>query len=263
MTADACIKVERSGALARVEVHQPARRNALRLAMWQQLGEVMTELATDDAVRVAVLTGAGDRAFCAGADISEFETVRSTPEQLAHYDRVSHGATAAMARFPKPLIGRIQGFCVGGGMELAMLCDIRVCNRSARFGVTPARLGIGYTLKDTQLLVDTLGAVAVREILFTGRLFDAGEALAMGMVNRVAGDDELDDLVKEYCDQIAANAPLSIQAAKQIVREATRDRADQDVALCDELIARCFDSADYIEGRRAFAEKRPPRFTGR
>ena len=263
MSAEACVKTECDGAIAKVVLHQPSRRNAMCFSMWRELGEALSALADDDAVRVVIMTGAGDQAFCAGADISEFDTMRSTPEQIAKYDAVSHHAVDLLEAFPKPLIGRIQGFCVGGGMELAMLCDIRVCSEDARFAVTPARLGLGYNLSETRLLVERLGSQAVREILFTARLFNADEALRLGMVNQVTGAQGLDQAVDVYAQQIAANAPITVRASKAIIREAQKPRSESDEALCRQLIDMCFASEDYIEGRRAFAEKRKPRFQGR
>jgi enoyl-CoA hydratase/carnithine racemase len=263
MPSNASIDTTVSDHVARITLNQPARRNAMRLAMWEQLGETLESLAANDDVRVLVVSGAGDQAFCAGADISEFDQVRANPEQALVYDETTRKACDALGHFPKPTIARIVGSCIGGGFELALLCDIRVCASDARFAVTAARLGLGYNLHDTELLVDRLGAPSAREILFTARTFDPGEALRLGVVNRVAQGDELDEIVGGYVRDIADNAPITVQASKAIIAEAARPLADRDVQLCQEWVDRCYASSDFLEGRRAFAEKRPPVFTGR
>ena len=263
MTPHACIETERDGHVARVVLNQPARRNAMRYTMWRELGQTMEALAADDGVRVAVLTGAGEQAFCAGADISEFDEWRTTPARSSEYNAAAHRACTALERFPKPVVASIHGSCVGGGFELALLCDIRVAASDARFAVTPAKLGLGYDLDDTRLLVSRLGAPATREILFTGRMFTAEEALRLGVVSRVVAPSDLDAAVSGYVETIVANAPLSVRASKAIIAEAEKAPAERDEALCTELVAQCYASEDYAEGRRAFAEKRPPVFKGR
>jgi enoyl-CoA hydratase/carnithine racemase len=263
MSQEACIDVTRSGHVARIELRQPARRNAMRYSMWCELAQTMDTLAGDETVRVVVVTGAGQSAFCAGADISEFGEWRTTPDKSALYDQATHRACAALGGFPKPTIARVHGYCIGGGFELALLCDIRVCADDARFAVTPARLGLGYDLDDTRLLVSRLGATATRELLFTGRLFEPDEALRLGIVNRVVASDALDQAVGAYTREIAANAPLTIRAAKAIIAEAEKVRSERDEALCRRLVDACYASEDYAEGRRAFAEKRRPVFKGR
>jgi len=230
--------------------------------MWEQLAQVMTELAQDAQVRVVVVTGAGDKAFCAGADISEFSELRTEPSKARAYDATTHRACSALRHFPKPTIGRIRGSCIGGGMELALLCDIRLAALDSRFGVTPAKLGLGYSLEDTQLLVDRLGAPATREILFTGRIFAPEEALRLGIVNRVVAVDELDALVSQYTQDIANNAPLTLKASKAIVEQASKPRNEQDTKLCATLVAKCYASEDFAEGQAAFAQKRKPSFRG-
>lgn len=260
--AHACIKTTNNDAVATITLHQPARRNAMRLSMWAALTATLTELRNDDGVRVVVVKGAGEQAFCAGADISEFKTLRTEPAQAQHYDHITHQACCALGEFPKPTIGLIRGSCIGGGMELALLCDIRLCDETARFAVTPAKLGLGYNLDDTQLLVDRLGAPAAREILFTGRTFMPDEALRLGIVNRIVPAADLQATVSGYASDIAANAPLTVRASKAIIAEANKVPSERDVATCNDWVAQCYASDDFVEGQRAFADKRKPRFKG-
>ena len=257
------ILVERDGHVARVTINRPARRNAMSFAAWQSLAASFDNLAADPDVRVIVLTGAGDRAFCAGNDISEFAQMRSTPEQVEAYDRGISHAHEVIGGIDKPLVARVRGFAVGGGFELMQLCDLQIASDGARFAMTPARLGIGYRLDDVQLLVDRIGPRAAREMLFTGRLFDAAEAVRLGLVTRVVPDKDLDAAVDACAAEIAANAPLSIRAIKVAIGEAVKSPADRDRARCDALAAACNRSEDYREGQRAFAERRPPEFRGR
>lgn len=257
------ILVEREGYAARVIINRPERRNAVSFAAWQSLAASFENLAADPEVRIIVLTGAGDRAFCAGNDITEFAEKRSTPEQVEAYDAVVAHAYEAIRGLEKPLLARVRGSAIGGGFELMQLCDLRIAGAGARFAMTPARLGLGYTLDDVQLLVDRIGAAAAREMLFTGRMFDAAEAERMGFVNRVVPDAELDRAVEDCAAEIAANAPLSIRAIKAAIGEAIKPPADRDRARCDELAAACNRSEDYREGQRAFAERRRPEFRGR
>ena len=257
------ILVERDGHVARVIINRPERRNAISQAAWQSLAASFDNLAVDPGVRVVVLTGAGDRAFCAGNDISEFAEKRSTPAQVEAYDAVVTHAYEVIRGIGKPLVARVQGFAVGGGFELMQLCDLQIASAGARFAMTPARLGIGYTLHDVQLLVDRIGPRAAREMLFTGRLFDAAEAQRMGFVTRVVPDEELDAAVDACAAEVAANAPLSIRAIKVAIGEALKPPADRDRARCEALAAACNRSEDYREGQRAFAERRSPEFRGR
>ena len=256
------ILVERDEYVARVTINRPNRRNALSFAAWQSLATAFDNLAADPDVRVVVLTGAGERAFCAGNDISEFAEKRSTPEQVEAYDQVISHAYEVIGGIDKPLIARVRGFAVGGGFELMQLCDIQIASAGARFAMTPARLGLGYKLDDVQLLVDRIGPRAAREMLFTGRLFDAAEAEHMGFVTRVVPDEDLDATVDSCAAEIAANAPLSVRAIKVAIGEALKPSADRDRARCDALAAACNESEDYREGQSAFAEKRAPEFRG-
>jgi len=245
-----------------LEIHNPARRNAMTFSMWSELGETLSRLAKDDATRVLIVKGAGDKAFCAGNDISEFEHWRTDPERAATYSATTQSATMALREFPKPVISAITGFCIGGGLELALLGDIRVCSADSMFAVTPARLGLGYSLTDTQLLVQRIGGAATREMLFTASLYNATHALRLGLVSQIHESTDFPDAVSSLAAQIARNAPLSVRASKAIVAEAEKPEALRDVERCDALVRECAASNDFTEGRNAFAAKRKPEFTG-
>lgn len=249
--------------LVHVKLHNPSRRNAVSHAMWQALRQHFDELASDDDVRAVVLSGSGTAAFSAGADISEFGHWRSTEALRQQYQQTTQAGALSLARFPKPIIGAIAGFCIGAGFEIAAQCDIRLCSTDARFAVTPAKLGLGYGLEDTQLLVDRFGAGTAREMLFTGRMYDASDALRLGIVSRALAPESLDEAVASIASDIVTNAPLTVQASKAIVNEAQKPSAQQDVALCQRLVQRCYESDDFAEGQAAFKEKRKPRFKGR
>ena len=242
--------------------NNPDRRNAVSLAMWQAIPAILADFDADPAVRVIVLTGAGSKAFAAGADISEFAQVRNSPENVAHYNEQVNLANKAIEATKKPTIAMVQGVCVGGGVRIALNCDIRICAEDARFSVPAAKLGLGYGHIGLKQLVDLVGPSFAKEIFYTARLFSATEALAMGLINRTVPTAELETYVHGYCQTIAKNAPLTIQSVKQIVGQII-DEAPLDKAYCDQLVQACFDSEDYIEGRRAFMEKRPPNFKGK
>ena len=242
--------------------NNPARRNAVSLAMWQAIPVVLAEFARDDEVRVIVLAGKGNKAFIAGADISEFEEVRSTPEKVAYYNEQTSLAGKALVAVRKPTIAMIQGVCVGGGVGIALDCDLRIAADDARFAVPAAKLGLGYGHGGLKQLVDLVGPANAKEIFFTARLFSAAEAFNMGLVNRVVPASAIESYVTDYCQTIAGNAPLTVQSVKEIVSQIVAE-APLDAAYCDQLVQACFESEDYIEGRRAFMEKRKPAFRGR
>lgn len=255
--------VDHDGAIGRLTINQPERRNAFSFVMWQALPELLAGLNADEAIRVVVLRGAGGQAFSAGNDISEFGERRATKEGVAEYDAATRRAYEALAGLPKPVIAAIEGYCIGGGLEVALLCDMQIAADNARFAVTPARLGLGYKYEDVALLVRSIGVKHTKEILLTGRQFSADEALKMGLVNYVVPAAALEGFVDETAHGIAENAPLSLKAAKLIIAEAAKGPGQANLALCQRLVDACHASADYQEGQRAFAEKRKPRFTGR
>jgi enoyl-CoA hydratase len=252
---------DKAGAVGTIVFDNPERRNAVSLDMWRGAEATLTRFAADPEVRVVVLTGAGDKAFVSGADISRFESERASEEAIAEYNRVTERTYTALYDFPKPTIARIRGACVGGGANLAACCDLRIAGEGARFGIPAARLGIGYGYCNVARLASVIGTANTMEMLYTARGFDATEALRMGLVNRVVPEDRLDATVEEYAAQIAANAPLTVALVKAVVVEMRRDPGGRDLERLSRMIDACATSRDYVEGRRAFMEKRKPRFT--
>ena len=246
-----------------LKLNQPEKLNAISYEMWVAIAEVMASFGDDDDVRVVVMSGEGARAFSAGADISEFSKNRSTAAQVERYEAASRAAYDAITHFPKPVIARIEGYCVGGGLAVALCADLRIASEDSRFGIPAAKLGLGYSHKGLRPLVDLVGPTYVKEILFTAKRFAAPEAQRMGLVNQVVQRSEIDAFVEDYAETIAANAPLTVMACKTVVAELLKDPEERDTALCDRVVDACFASEDYKEGRAAFMEKRAPRFTGR
>lgn len=240
----------------------PARLNAMSQEMWRESAEALGRHAQDPALRALVMRGAGDRAFISGADVSQFDTQRDSAEASARYSEVSDRARAAMSGFPKPLIAMIRGYCFGAGVDVALRADVRIAADDAVFCIPAAKLGLAYGFDSVRLLVSVVGPAVAKDMLFSGRRLDAAESLRVGLVNQVVPADELETYVTRYAAGVAANAPLSIQAAKLSVNEVLRDPHDRDVEAVAEAIATCFDSRDYAEGRKAFKEKRKPVFTG-
>jgi enoyl-CoA hydratase len=250
------------GAVGMIVFDNPERRNAVSLEMWRAVEAALAGFAADPAVRVVVLAGAGDKAFVSGADISKFESERASDEAVAEYNRVTERTYTTLHDFPKPTIAKIRGACVGGGVNLAVCCDLRLAGDGARFAIPAARLGIGYGYGNVARLAGVIGAANAMAMLYTGRSFDAGDALGMGLVNRVLAEDRLDDAVDEYTTQIAENAPLTVALVKAVVVELRKDPAERDLAKLGRMVDACAASRDYVEGRRAFMEKRKPSFTG-
>jgi enoyl-CoA hydratase/carnithine racemase len=231
--------------------------------MWQAAIELLDDLARDDSVRVIVVRGAGGKAFVSGADISRFGDERAEAEAVQRYNDTSERAYLALFESPKPTIAMIEGYCIGGGAGLAVCCDLRICTEDAKFAIPAAKLGLGYGLSRLRRLIDIVGPAFAKEIFFTARQFTAQEAAAMGLVNRVVARDQIETCVQDYAARIAENAPLTVKAIKRITAEAMKDPGKRDEALCDRLVAECFASEDYAEGRKAFMEKRKPAFKGR
>jgi len=253
----------KDGRVGYVIFNNPERHNAVSLDMWAATRNILDRFVNDEEVRVVVLTGAGGKAFVSGADVSKFESERGTLDATRHYGATVEEAYAAVQQFPKPTIAMIRGYCIGGGVGLAVCCDLRICSDNSRFAVPAAKLGLGYGYAGLRRLIDVVGPAFAREIFFTARQFDAEEARHMGLINRVVPEAELETYVKNYAETIAANAPLTVKAVKYIVGEAMKDESERNLARCAELVEECFASNDFIEGRRAFMEKRKPAFTGR
>jgi len=251
------------GAVGWIIFNNPARRNAMSQDMWEAVPLAFDRFEADPSVRVIVLTGAGDKAFVAGADISQFNELRSSPETVAKYDGISDEASRRIAKSPKPTIAMIHGYCIGGGVGIAVCCDMRIAAEGAKFGVPATRLGLGYGPSGVKRLMDLVGPSHVKEIFYTARHFTADEAKGMGLVNRVLPEAELESYVRGYCNTIAENAPMTMVAVKRTVEELLALSPAADLAECDRLVAECFASADYVEGRTAFMEKRKPVFRGR
>ena len=255
------IAARRDGAVGWLVFDNPERRNAVSLEMWQAIPRVLGDFAADSGVRVVVLTGAGEKAFVSGADISQFEKERSNADAVKRYDEIGERAQASLAGFDKPVIAMIRGYCLGGGLNVANLCDLRIAAEDARFGIPAARMGLGYRASSMKKLVDIVGKSAALEIMITARQFSAAEALGIGLVHQVVPVPELETATRAYCDMIAANAPLTMRASKRIIREVTKG-GGYDAVTCEAWVKECFASADYIEGRRAFMDKRKPVFKG-
>jgi len=254
---------EAAPGVRRLTLNRPEKRNAISLEMSLAAADVIDDFASDPEVRVIVLSGAGDKAFVSGADISRFDKDRATPEQVAEYTKKAARFRVGLRAVGKPTIAKIRGYCLGGGLGLALNCDLRICAEDAQFGIPAARLGVGYAAEALNQLVRLVGPSTAKEVLFTARRYNAQEALRVGLVNQVVPVAELDDYVAKYAAGIVGNAPLSIIAAKRVVDELVKDPEERNDALCEQVVAACFASQDYIEGRRAFMEKRKAVFAGR
>jgi len=257
------LKVEKRGAVGWLVFDQPAKKNAINGAMWRAIPEAMARFDTDDDVRCVAFRGAGTEAFSAGADISEFDSVRADTGAVAQYDDLLDRVLYSIQESLKPSVAMIHGFCMGGGLEIALACDLRYCGESAQFAIPAAKLGLAYNVEGHKRLVATVGHARTREIMFLGRRYDAREAAAMGLVHRLVPDAQLDGFVNEVLKTLAESAPLSIANTKTIVEEYVKAVGTPDHGRMRAAIERCAKSSDYAEGRRAFMEKRKPRFTGR
>lgn len=261
--ADGKILAEIRDGVGRITFNQPEKRNAMSVTMWAGMGEALDIFEADASVRCIVLTGAGDKAFVSGADISQFDKLRSDADAQREYAKQTAGGRLKLATFPKPVIAEIRGFCMGGGLGIAMSCDIRIAAEGSQFGIPAAKLGIAYGFDMVRHLVSLVGPAHANMILMTGERFDAQEAARVGLINKVVPPQSLAGEVAALTAIMARNAPLSLYANKRTVQAVLQDRTDRDIAALNAAMAACFDSADYQEGRRAFMEKRKPAFDGR
>ncbi len=255
------VLLRRDGAIATVVLNRPHKLNAMTKPMWGRLGEVLRELQADDSLRCIVLRGAGEKSFSPGNDISEFETERSNPEQAKDYGRLMHGTLTALRDLRHPTVAQIHGICVGGGMEIAGLCDLRICGESSRFGAPIAKLGLVMAYPEIQALRDLVGRQTALEILLEARVFDAAEAKAKGVVTRVVPDERVAAEVAETATRIAAGAPLVARWHKAFLKR-LEDPAPLSEAEFDEGFA-CYGTKDFEIGYRAFLAKTEPDFEGR
>src|SRR6201996_3478566 len=246
-----------------VTFNNPEKRNVMSLDMWEGFGQALTELRDDPEVRVVILVGAGDKAFVSGADISQFEKTRHNAEASEEYSKRSAAQRALLADYPKPIIACIHGFCLGGGMQVAMSTDIRIAAEDSQFGIPAARLGIAYGYDGLKHLVSLVGPSWARLLMFTGMRIHSSEAVRIGLVDRVVPNEQLWDATMEIARTISGNAPLAIKAAKLTIAQVLKDPAARDMAAIKQIGIDCMDSEDFREGRRAFMEKRKPKFTGK
>ena len=253
--------VSREGAIATVTLNNPTRLNALNKDMWRALRDTMRDLGRDETLRCVVLRGAGDQAFAAGADIAEFASERANAAQAKEYGTLIHEAMQAVAKCTHPTVALIQGACIGGGLEIAAMCDLRICGAGSRFGVPINRLGLTMGYGELEGVLAVAGRAVTLEILLEGRILDAQEAYRKGLVNRVVPDDAVEREAHAAASRIAAGAPLVARWHKQFVERLT-PRAGLSPDAWDEGYA-CFDTADYREGVAAFLAKRKPTFSGR
>ena len=256
------ILAETADGIGWLTFNNPARRNAISLEMWQASTEVLDGFERDASVRVVVLRGAGGKAFVSGADISQFEDQRKNAEQQEVYTRMHEAARARMNAMTKPVLAMIEGYCIGGGISVAASADIRIAGEDAVFGVPAARLGLGYGFDSITRIVGLIGPANAKELLFTAGRIDAREALRIGLVNKVVPVAQLESVVREMALAIAGNAPLTIKAAKLGIDQAMLDAPARDMDGVTAAVKACFDSEDYVTGRRAFMAKVPPVFTG-
>jgi enoyl-CoA hydratase len=254
---------KKEGAIGWMIFNQPEKRNAISFDMWEAIPQILGDYMKDDAIRIIVLTGAGEQAFISGADISQFGEKRGTRETVLLYNATADRAAEALATVGKPTIAMVRGYCIGGGVGVATSCDLRIAADDAKFGVPAAKLGLGYRYVGVKRLLDLVGPSFTKEIFFTGRQFTTKEALDMGLVNRGVPAAELEAYVNELATSIAGNAPLTVSSIKLSVAEAMKPDAERDLDKVQAAVDACFASEDYVEGRTAFMEKRKPVFRGR
>jgi enoyl-CoA hydratase len=254
--------VRQDGPIGRVIFSNPDKYNAMTQQMWEDLPRALADFDADPAIRLIVLEGAGEKAFVSGADISQFETQRTDPAAQARYNQAVEDAYLGPVRCSKPVVAKIRGICMGGGLGLAAACDLRFCTDDAKFRMPAGRLGLGYNAVGVRRFLGVFGLQNTLDIFFSARIFGAADALQMGFVSRAEPRERFDEVVDGWCAMVAENAPLTLRALKSTVNQLIRDPGDRDMKAAEAAIAACFASDDYREGAAAFMQKRKPVFKG-
>lgn len=255
--------MDEDGSTLHIRFNNPERHNALSVDMWEAVPVLLALAERDERVRLVVFSGAGEKAFVSGADISQFEDMRAAREAVARYEAMAEQALMGIYNCSLPTLACIRGYCIGGGVNVAMSCDIRIASSDAVFSIPAARLGLGYRYSAMKNLVDLVGPGVAKDLFFTARRISAAEAKEVGLISRVSAPEQLPALLAEYTQTLAANAPLTVRAGKAIVAEILKPSPEVDFDKCKQLIQACFQSEDYAEGRKAFMEKRKPVFRGK
>ena len=245
-----------------ITFNNPEKHNAVSIEMWDALEKILDEFRSSKDIRVIVLNGAGGKSFVSGADISKFDKERSSKEAVLSYNKRTQKVYELLETFPKPTIAMIDGYCIGGGLNLAVCCDIRICSEKSKFAMPAAKLSLGYPFSSIKRLFDVMGPGMAKHFMFTAEKISASEALACGLVQKLVSEENIETYVRDYALTISHNAPLTIRAMKQIGIEILKNPDERDLLLCEQLASACFDSEDYKEGRKAFMEKRKPNFKG-
>ena len=245
-----------------ITFNNPEKHNAVSIEMWDALEKILDEFRSSKEIRVIVLNGAGGKSFVSGADISKFDKERSSKEAVLSYNKRTQKVYELLETFPKPTIAMIDGYCIGGGLNLAVCCDIRICSEKSKFAMPAAKLSLGYPFSSIKRLFDVMGPGMAKHFMFTAEKISAGEALACGLVQKLVSEENIVTYVRDYALTVSHNAPLTIKAMKQIGIEILKNPDERDLLLCEQLASACFDSEDYKEGRKAFMEKRKPNFKG-